>query len=431
VAASSLEGPTIVGRYVLLGEVASGGMATIYYGRRQDEPPPGTMVAVKRVHPHLARDRRFASMFIDEARLVSRIHHPNVIRTLDITASEDECLLVMEYIHGDSLGRLLRASEERGLTPGLGLLSSILCGALEGLHASHEATNAAGVPLDLVHRDISPQNVMVGADGVARVLDFGVAKAAGSMHVTRDGEIKGKIAYMSPEQVSARPLDRRTDVYAAGVVLWEAVTGRPLFDGESDVALITAVLRQEIPVPSSLVPGLPPALDAVILRALAAEREDRFGTAREMAVALDAIVPRADTRDVAAWVDAVAGDDLRARHDRMQRGADVGGAGGPPAASPTGATEVFFTRRSGGAAPTSEKASAVLERGLTSIEAGMTDVTRRLPERVRGPAHRYRWWLAGACGLFAVTLGYCVFAPPPPQQGGISAAPDGVSPPKR
>jgi serine/threonine-protein kinase len=420
-------GPTIVGRYILEGEVASGGMATIYFGRRGDEPLPGTTVAIKRVHPHLARDRKFSSMFIDEARLLSRIRHPNVIKTVDIIASEDECLLVMEYLHGESLGRLLRLAEDRDAPPELPILSSILCGALDGLQAAHDATNAAGSPLQIVHRDISPQNIMVGADGIARVLDFGVAKAAGSLHVTRDGEIKGKLAYMSPEQLGAQAIDRRTDVYAAGVILWEAVTGRPLFDGDSEAAIIAAVLRQEIPVPSTVAAGIPPGLDAVIMRSLAHRADDRFGSAREMALALESVVPRADIRAVAAWVDSLAGHELRERQAIIRRG----GGPAPVGVSPTGVTEVFFTSSSGpvregtGISRTSADAGALIEKRMATLDASLRDVTRYLPLKVRTPASRFRWWIVGASGVIVIGLGYCAFAPSPPPATGISAAPDG------
>jgi serine/threonine-protein kinase len=425
VAEGTLDKPTIVGRYVLDGEVASGGMATVYHGHRTDEAPPGTTVAIKRVHPHLAKDKRFASMFIDEARLVSRITHANVIRTLDIIASDSECMLVMEYVHGESLGRLLRLCDDQRARPPLDILSAILCGALEGLQASHDATNAAGAPLNIVHRDISPQNIMVGADGVPRVLDFGVAKAAGSLHVTRDGEIKGKLAYMSPEQVSAKALDRRTDVYAAGVVLWEAVTMLPLFDGENEAAIIASVLRQEIAVPSTIVPGLPPGLDDVVMRSLAADREARFSTAREMARALEAVIPRADVQRVAAWVDHLSGPALRERAALVQKRAS-GAAPATATEKTSGVTEVFFTTGAKNAGEAAANASVAIQRTMTTVDAGLRDATRYLPLTVRGPVYKHRWWFAGgALTLFVLFLVWA-FKPTPRPEAGIFASPDGV-----
>ncbi len=429
--------PTIVGRYILDGEVASGGMASVHHGRRIDDPPPGTTVAIKRVHPHLAKDKRFASMFIDEARLVSRIRHPNVIRTLDIIASDDECLLVMEYVHGEALGRLLRLCDERGARPPLDILSAIISGALAGLQASHDATNAAGAPLNIVHRDISPQNIMVGADGVARVLDFGVAKAAGSLHVTRDGEIKGKLAYMSPEQVSAKPLDRRTDVYAAGVVLWEAVTQLPLFDGENEAAIIASVMRQEIAVPSTIVPGLPRDLDGVIMHSLEARPDRRFSSAREMAEALTRVVPPAPVAKVAAWVETLAGEGLRKRLEMIQARAK-----GVPLdeaiTQRSGVTEVFFTTGGGGRGgggggasvleENAAKASAVLQLGVKNLESGLDGVLGALPPNVRGPAYKYRWAIFGVSVTFFALFLAWAFKPNEPPPSSISAAPDGVSP---
>ncbi len=433
VAEPSPSGPTIVGRYVLEGEVASGGMATVYYGRRTDEAPPGTTVAVKRVHPHLARDKHFASMFIDEARLLSRIRHPNVIRTVDIIANEDECLLVMEYIHGESLGRLLHVAADRHVRPPLEVVSSIVCGALDGLDAAHEATNAMGAPLLVVHRDISPQNIIVGADGVAKLLDFGVAKAAGSLQVTRDGEMKGKLAYMSPEQVSGTPVDRRTDIYATGVVLWEAVTERPLFDGENDAAVIAAVLRQEVPVPSSVAPWVPPALDAVILRALAPDPERRFTTAAEMARALEAAVPRADIADVAIWVDALVGAGLRARQETMRHPASQ-----TRPARTVGVTEVFFTSAAPGGtrekpavatttSPGGEDEITLLDEDIVTGDARDAQPTRMHSRRppAAGSPHGTRWWLAAAGGLVLATVGlWEALKPAPPPPPGITAAPD-------
>jgi serine/threonine-protein kinase len=423
---------------VLEGEVASGGMATIYYGRRTDEPPPGTTVAIKRVHPHLAHDRRFSSMFIDEARLVSRIQHKNVVRTVDIIASEHECMLVMEYVHGDSLAHLLRDAADEGLTPSLDVLSAIVCGALDGLEAAHDATNAAGAPLQIVHRDISPQNIIVGADGTPKVLDFGVAKAAGSLQVTRDGEMKGKLAYMSPEQVGGGVVDRRTDVYATGVVLWEAVTHRPLFDGENDAAIIASVLRQDVPVPSSIVPTIPAALDAVIMKALAPDPEQRYQTALAMARALDAAVPRARIADVAEWVDAVAGDVLRERQAQLDDPAS--GARRARPLVPDGVSEVFVAGRKPAERGTSDaKTPALVSDG--AIPLGEDDLQVAGDDRDAQPTkvhpvtrhsidYATRWWLAAAAGIVLATVAaWQVLKPSPPPLPKITAAPAPVAPP--
>ncbi|HEY2366157.1 MAG TPA: serine/threonine-protein kinase, partial [Polyangiaceae bacterium] len=209
----------VVGRYALYEEIAAGGMATVHFGRLLGPVGFSRTVAIKRLHPQFAKDPEFVSMFLDEARLAARIRHPNVVPTLDVVATQGELFLVMDYVQGESLSRLIRATRERQQRIPVRYVASIITGALHGLHAAHEAKNERGEPLRIVHRDISPQNVLVGSDGVARVLDFGVAKAAGRFHTTREGNVKGKLPYMSPEQLRGQLVDRQTDVYAAAVCL--------------------------------------------------------------------------------------------------------------------------------------------------------------------------------------------------------------------
>lgn len=189
----------------------------------------------------------------------------------------------------------------------------MLAGALHGLHAAHEATTETGAPLGLVHRDVSPHNLLVGEDGVARVLDFGVAKSTGRVQVTRDGQIKGKLAYMPPEQIAGDPLDRRADVYAAGVVLWETLTGERLFEGRGESLNMLRLLQAGVDPPSTRRPGVPPELEAITLRALLRDPEDRFPTARAMALALEATGLAASTSEVGAWVTSLVGESLAQR----------------------------------------------------------------------------------------------------------------------
>src|SRR5688572_12762987 len=257
-----------VGRYALYGRLAAGGMATVHLGRLAGPTGFTRAVAVKRLHPQFCKDPEFVAMFIDEARLAARIKHPNVVATLDILTMGQELLLVMEYIRGECFSKLLRAARRKNLEPTIGVVGSIAAGMLHGLHAAHDATDEQGDLLNVVHRDVSPQNVMVGTDGVARVLDFGVAKASARIQITRDGQMKGKLSYMSPEQLQGIPVDRRADVFAAGVVIWEALTRRRLFVGEDASDVLRKILKEEVPPPSELVPGLSPELDHVVLRAL-------------------------------------------------------------------------------------------------------------------------------------------------------------------
>src|SRR6185436_11579431 len=204
------------GRYVMYDEIAAGGMATVHLGRLRGERGFARTVAIKRLHSQYARDPDFVSMLVDEARIAARVKHPNVVPPLDIIATEaEELLLVMEYVHGEVLARLLGICVRRGEAVPPEIVVAIMVGALSGLHAAHEATSDHGEPLEIVHRDVSPPNILVGADGVARVLDFGVAKAGMRATITHDGSTKGKISYMSPEQLRGGVVDRRTDVFAA------------------------------------------------------------------------------------------------------------------------------------------------------------------------------------------------------------------------
>ena len=224
----------VIGRYALFREIASGGMAAVHLARLMGPAGFSRVVAIKRLHPHLARDPEFLKMFVDEARLAARVQHPNVVPTLDIVAENGELFIVMEYVDGESLARLARLASESGQRIPVPIVAAVMLGALQGLHAAHEARDEDGRPLELVHRDISPQNVLVGVDGLPRVVDFGVAKAVGRSSQTSGGMLKGKLPYMSPEQLLLDPVDRRTDLYAVSIVLWEMLAGRRLFTGGND-----------------------------------------------------------------------------------------------------------------------------------------------------------------------------------------------------
>lgn len=314
---SSAKPPRILGRYELHGEIAAGGMATVHLGRVRGEVGFSRTVAIKRLHPQYACDPEFMSMFLDEARLAARVRHPNVVPILDVVATEGELFLVMEYVQGETLSRLIRAAKLRGQRIPIGVSAAAVVGMLEGLHSAHEAVDERGEPLGIVHRDVSPQNLMVGLDGVARVLDFGVAKAAVRMQSTRDGQLKGKIAYMAPEQVRGLAIDRRTDVYSAAVVLWEALIGRRLFDADNEAALLTRVLDGNIEPPSRLDPTVPAALDAIVLKGAHRDPAQRFQTAQDMAIALERAVGISSAREVGRWVEALVCDSIKAMAARV------------------------------------------------------------------------------------------------------------------
>lgn len=302
----------VIGRYALCHEIGYGGMATVHLGRLLGPVGFSRTIAIKRLHPHLARDPELTASFLDEARLAARIRHPNVVSTLDVVAADGEVFLVMEYVQGESLARLRRTLVERDQMMPPAIACGITADVLRGLHAAHEATNERGEPLNIVHRDVSPQNVLVATDGVARLLDFGIAKAIGRLQTTRDGQIKGKLAYMAPEQLGGT-VDRRTDVYATAVVLWETLTSRRLFKGDFDAELYGKLIERKIDPPSTHAPGIPRALDRVVMRGLALDPVDRYPTAREMVVELERAHACASPTEIGAWVEEVARETLEQR----------------------------------------------------------------------------------------------------------------------
>ncbi len=306
-----------VNRYLVFEEIASGGMASVHFGRLVASSGFARTVAIKRLHPHIAKDPAFVSTLLDEARLASRIRHPNVVPTLDLVNESGEVFVVMEYVEGESLARVFRTALRAGKKLPVVVASAIVSDLLLGLHAAHEASDDHGEPLKIVHRDVSPQNVLVGLDGIARIVDFGVAKAASRMQTTSEGQLKGKLAYMSPEQLELKSCDRRADIFAAGIVSWELCTGRRLFSADSPAQIMARVLSGEVSRPTDLVPSLPAQLDEVILRALSRKPEERFDNALQMAEALNQAVPRAAAPEVRRWVRAAMGDKLEERARRL------------------------------------------------------------------------------------------------------------------
>ncbi|AKV01529.1 serine/threonine protein kinase [Labilithrix luteola] len=327
------KGALLGGRYWLDDEIASGGMATVHLGRMVGPAGFSRTVAIKRLHPHLANDPAFGSTLLDEARLAARVQHPSVVSALDVVAAGGELFLVMDYVVGESLSYLVRlAADDGGRLPvpvAIGIMTSVL----GGLHAAHEARSVHGEPLALVHRDVSPQNVIVGSDGIARLLDFGIAKAAFRLNSTRDGQLKGKLRYMAPEQLHAGRVDRRADVYAASVVLWEALTGRALFSSQDAGPLVREILHGDVPAPSQFVAGLPAGLDDVVLRGLARDPQSRFPTAMEMIEALEHVENPATSRVIGKWVASTAFASLAARAALLAR-IESGSAQALPAPPP-------------------------------------------------------------------------------------------------
>jgi eukaryotic-like serine/threonine-protein kinase len=305
-ATDSTDVDEVLGRYRLRRELATGGMATVFLAvPKHGASRPEEVVALKRIHPHLAQQRSFVEMFMDEARLTSKIVHPNVARVLDWGRAGNSFFLAMEYLRGVPLARVMKAL--RGLSERdavvVPVLAARLCSdAARGLHAAHELRDADGVLLEVVHRDVSPHNLFVSYEGVLSVVDFGIARARGRLHHTETGTVKGKFAYMAPEQMAGHPVDRRADVWSLGVVLWELLAGGPLFRRRNESEIVIAVTRGDIPK----IPGIDPRLAAIVNKALTRDPSRRFATAAELAEALDAwrlAQPGpSDANEVAAWM---------------------------------------------------------------------------------------------------------------------------------
>jgi serine/threonine-protein kinase len=307
-----------LGNYEPLLQLATGGMATVYVARQIGAAGFERLVVVKRVHPHLLANREFTDMFRDEARVAAMLHHPHVVAVTDVVEADAELFLVMEYVESAALSTLIKATHDlsQRLPPAAAV--RILVDTLSGLHAAHEAVDMRGHRLEIVHRDVSPQNVIVGTDGSSRLIDFGVAKARHRLTETRSGSLKGKYGYMSPEQAKAQPVDRRADIFAAGVVLWETLTAGRLFRGDTELDTIRRIVEEPVRPPSSIAPSVPPALDAVTLKALSRDREQRFQTAAEFMEALEGACPPAAPRDVASVLKAYCGERLESRRATLE-----------------------------------------------------------------------------------------------------------------
>ena len=409
-AVTSTGAPRSIGRYLLFAEIASGGMATVHIGKLSGPVGFSRTVAIKRLHPQYAKDPEFVTMFLDEARLAGRIRHPNVVPTLDVVTTEGEIFLVMEYVQGESLSKLARAASTRGVPMPPKVAATIVTNLLHGLHAAHETRDEHGRPLGIVHRDVSPQNVLVGGDGVARVLDFGVAKAAGRMQTTREGQIKGKLSYMAPEQLSGGTVTRAADIYAAGVVLWEALVGRRLFEGDNEAMVLVKVLEGRYERASHARPDVPPEVDAIIDKALARDPSHRYGSAREMALAIERSLGVASPAAVGEWVELVAMPELSRRAAML---AEVESAAAlPPSSGPVSVGG--FT-----GAPISQPISqpAISSKNEPSSQVSSISVSRPAlrPSDVPLAAHKPTGLIAAVAGVAAlgvVLLGLGLFVIP-------------------
>jgi serine/threonine-protein kinase len=282
-----------IGRYEVLSHLATGGMAQIYLARQSGLGSFERHVVLKTILRERASDQRFVMMFLDEAKLAATLNHQNVAQVYEVDQADGAYFMAMEYVHGENTRAILETTIRRGWTIPLELAVMIISGAAAGLHHAHERRGKNGQPLNIVHRDVSPANIMVGYDGSVKVLDFGIAKAEERATKTVGGTIKGKYGYMSPEQCKGKLIDRRSDIFALGIVLYELTTLRRAFKGNDDFETMKRIVSGDVAVPSTVVPGFPRELEAIILTALAHDPAARFQTAQELTEALDAFTVRA------------------------------------------------------------------------------------------------------------------------------------------
>ncbi len=300
------------GKYRLIAELGHGGMAEVFLAIASGPAGFNKLLVIKQIRDQLADDPEFLGMFLDEARLAARLNHPNVVQTNEVGEDGRRYFIAMEYLEGQPLNRIAqRLAKDGRLT--LAMHVRILIEALAGLHYAHELTDFDGTQLQVVHRDATPHNVFVTYAGQVKVVDFGIAKALGSSSETRTGVLKGKISYMAPEQALGERVDRRADVFAVGMMLWEALAGRRPFKGQNDVVILQKLVAGEIPRPSTVRDNIPELLEAICMKALAHNRADRYATAEEMARALEAALDklglRAQLRDVGDLVTRAFADE--------------------------------------------------------------------------------------------------------------------------
>ncbi|HEY1811092.1 MAG TPA: serine/threonine-protein kinase [Kofleriaceae bacterium] len=317
----------VIGRYLLHRQIARGGMATIHIARLVGDEGFTRIVAAKRLHSEFAEDSDFVAMFLDEARVASKIHHRNVVPVLDVVTTGEEVVLVQEYVHGAPLHWLLRTAHEAKVHVPLNVAVAIGCGVLAGLQAAHETTDELGAPLNVVHRDVSPQNIMIATDGTPRLLDFGIAKATMAAHITREGVFKGKLAYSAPEQIRGHST-QQSDIYSLSVVLWELIVGHRLHHtAQSEAELVHEIMRGTLPATTEALAEekewLGPnrwrqleALEPIIRRGLAVDAKERWKTAADMEQALSTAITPATPTAVAQWLKQL-GKDYLALRDRV------------------------------------------------------------------------------------------------------------------
>jgi serine/threonine-protein kinase len=385
-----------IGRYVLYGPIARGGMATVHFARLVGQGGFSRIVAAKRLHEQFTEDPDFVEMFRNEARIASLIHHPNVVPVLDLVVDGGEVILVQEYVHGVPLDKLFRSAAQAARPIPPSIVVAIVTGILEGLHAAHETKDELGEPLGIIHRDVTPHNIVVSDDGVPRLLDFGIAKARSSAQVTRKGLMKGKLTYMAPEQFRGEKMTRKVDIYSVGVVMWELLTLRRLHAGQDDLEILSSAMAGNVPPLGEVLAKDREALgevrwkeiqaiEPIVARMLTSNTSERFATANEaMEAMLDALAP-AMPNVVSEWVAIAGGEYLERCHNLLASNEDS------------------WRSTSKIAIPSTHPASGfkISTRGIDSPDAEPS-LSVRMEEPRRTPGLPF--WIAAGVLLFASAL---------------------------
>ena len=392
-----------LGKYQLLRRLATGGMAEIYIARAEGMAGFEKLVVLKRILPQHAESEDFIRMFLTEARLAATLHHPNIVQVYDIGEDAGTFFFTMEWVKGQDLRKLVRAARKAERSLPLEHILLVVTGVAAGLEHAHEQTDPEGRPLGIVHRDVSPSNVIVTYDGAVKIVDFGIAKAASAQSATVAGTLKGKIPYMSPEQCRGETVDRRSDVFSIGTLLWELTTGLRLFSGDNEIAVLNRVARGDVPRPSSVRPDYPPGLEDIVMKALESDPTRRYQTAMDLQIELEDFarevrLPVSSAR-LAKFMRELFADDLASlaawrAADRIDPSASL--------SHPATLSGNERTVIDGNDPPSDQRSGTPTPQSMSSLHSHPGGVT------VSGSdsgVHRRprRWpWAVGATGLFAV-----------------------------
>jgi serine/threonine protein kinase len=422
-----------LGKYELICHLATGGMAEIHLARVTGIEGFEKIVVVKRILPALANNKEIVQLFLDEARLAATLQHSNVVQVYDVGVEAGSYFFAMEFIHGEDARTLLKAMVERRGEMPLDVALTIVIGMCSGLHYAHERVGFDGKPLGIIHRDVSPSNVLVGYDGAVKVVDFGIAKAASRSQETQSGSVRGKFGYMSPEQCESKPLDRRSDVFAIAIVLYELSTCTKLFAGDSDYAIMKMIVEEAPEPPSRRRPSYPPELERIVMKGLARRRQDRYATAQEMQLELETFARERKIAisplTIARFMERVFGQKIEAWREARARGTGLAAhvaqtitAGTPSYKSKSLAVDIVTATSS---------AATVAERKIGGTPSQPTAPVER-------PAPRGRLaWAAGGLALTGLCAGAFLLArgrptasaplvAPLPVQSAVAAVPPRV-----